>query len=268
MPECVGVRFDNGPKIHYVEAPTEIPELNTPCVVTTRRGLEMATLRTLRKTVDKPIGHWVRAAFTEDMETRKRLDDKARDIKWLIRARARESLKGVKVVRLEFTLDESVLIINYSADDQVSLRPLLREIGKHTTARIEFVQVGPRDQARMIGALGACGNGTCSSNWLQSYGSATIRMARDQQLPLNPQKISGPCGRLMCCLQFEHGMYKDLLAGMPKKGKRACHESTGQCGRISKLHPLKQTVNIHLEEGGSEEFPVSEIVLSKPPQQR
>lgn len=261
MPECVGIRFDNGPKIHYVEAPPDIPELDTPCVVTTRRGLEIATLRTHHKNIDKPVGHWVRAAFAEDLSTYQSLRDKANDLKWLVRARAREKVPDVKIVALEFTLDESVLVVNYSSEKNTSLRALLRDIGQHTKARIEFVQVGPRDQARMIGALGACGSGTCSSTWLQSYGSATIRMARDQQLPLNPQKISGPCGRLMCCLQYEHDMYKELLKDLPKKGKRACHTESGKCGRISKVHPLTQKVELYLEEGGSEEYPASEVAL-------
>jgi len=88
----------------------------------------------------------------------------------------------------------------------------------------------------------------------------SIRMARDQQLPLNPEKISGPCGRLMCCLQYEHEVYKELLKGMPKKGGRACHEASGTCGRIVKLNPLKGTVDLRTEEGAVEEYPASEVV--------
>ena len=159
---------------------------------------------------------------------------------------------------LEFTLDESLLVVSYSAEASAPLRALAQELAHHTGARIEFDNVGPRDQARMLGTLGACGTGSCSSTWLQSFNAVGIRMARDQQLPLNPEKISGPCGRLMCCLQFEHEMYTDLLKEMPKKGSRACH-SSGTCGRVVKLHPLKGTVELSTDEGKLEEYPAAEV---------
>ena len=84
-------------------------------------------------------------------------------------------------------------------------------------------------------------------------------MARDQQLPLNPEKISGPCGRLMCCLQYEHDMYRDLLADLPKKGSKACHTDTGACGRVIKLNALKGTVEVAYDEGGYEELPPEKL---------
>ena len=263
MPEYIGVRFENGPKLHYMEVPPEVPPqqpgVGSQCVVNTRRGLEVALVRTPPRGDAKPSGQIVRVAHPEDLEAHGALEAKADDLKWLLKARARERGEKMKVIRLEFTLDESLLVVTYSAEGSVSLRPLAQALMGYTGARIEFDNVGPRDQARILGTLGACGGGSCSSTWLQSFNAVSIRMARDQQLPLNPEKISGPCGRLMCCLQYEHDMYKELLKGLPKKGSKACHETSGACGRVVKLNPLKGSVEMKLDEGGFEEYPASEV---------
>ncbi len=263
MPETIGVRFDNGPKLHYMEPPREVPEVGARCVVNTRRGLEVALVRTSPRGDAKPSGKVVRVAHPKDLETYRALEAKADDLKWLLKARARERSEKMKVIRLEFTLDEALLVVTYSAEGSVSLRALAQELMGYTDARIEFDNVGPRDQARILGTLGACGGGSCSSTWLQGFNAVSIRMARDQQLPLNPEKISGPCGRLMCCLQYEHDMYKELLKGLPKKGSKACHEESGACGRVVKLNPLKQSVEMKLDEGGFEEYPAEEVVRIK-----
>lgn len=259
MPECIGVKFDNGPKIHYFEAPPTVPEVDSRCIVVTRRGLELGRVRTGVRDVDKPQGHFVRTAGSDDLQRYDELKNKAEDLKWLLRARARSVQNDLKIVAVEFTIDESLMVVSYSSDRQAPLRVLAQELIAHTQARIEFANIGPRDQARMIGTLGVCGDGSCSSTWMQSFNAVSIRMARDQQLPLNPEKISGPCGRLMCCLQFEHDMYRDLLKGMPRKGAKACHQETGTCGRVVKLNPLKGTVELRTDEGGMAEYPAAEI---------
>lgn len=254
-----GVKFDNGPKIHYVEVHGAAPEPGTQVVVTTRRGLEVGLVRTGPVTGHKAAGRMERVASAADLEAWAQLATRAEELKWLIKARARQRDLPLKVVSVEFTLDESLLVLSYTAEEQVPLRVLAQELAPHTRARIEFSNIGPRDQARILGTLGSCGSGNCSSTFLQGFTAVSIRMARDQQLPLNPEKISGPCGRLMCCLQFEHDMYRELLRGMPKKGARVCHTGTGICGRIAKLNPLKGTAEIRTEEGGISEHPVSEL---------
>ena len=259
MPDCVGVKFDNGPKIHYMEAPPAPPVVGTACVVATRRGLEVGRVRTTVRDVARPHGHYVRDAQDDDLERHQELRRKADDLKWLLRARARQVDPEMKIVALEFTVDETLLVVSYTSDRQAPLRVLAQELIQHTSARIEFANVGPRDQARMLGTLGVCGDGSCSSTWLQSFSAVSIRMARDQQLPLNPEKISGPCGRLMCCLQYEHDMYRELLKGMPKKGSRGCHDGTGTCGRVVKLNALRGTVELRTNEGVVEEFPAAEV---------
>lgn len=265
MADCIGVRFDNGPKVHFLEVPSQVPPLGARCVVSTRRGLELGLVRTAVREHAQPSGHFVRVAQPDDLERFETLKEKADELKWLLKARARERNLNVKIVHLEFTLDESLLLITYSTEQQLSLRALAQELTPLTGARLEFENVGPRDQARLIGTIGVCGSGSCSSTWLQGFSAVSIRMARDQQLPLNPEKISGPCGRLMCCLQYEHDMYRELLADLPKKGSKACHTETGACGRVTKLHPLKGTVDIAYDEGGYEELPPEKLEQLKSP---
>ncbi len=259
MPDCIGVKFDNGPKIHYVEVPSHVPQPGSDCVVSTRRGLEFAKVRTEVRDHLRPNGYFVREALEDDFLNYQGLKRKAEDLKWLLKARAKEHSRSAKIVHLEFNLDESLLIVNYSSESQLPLRLLAQELIPYTDARIEFVNVGPRDQARILGTLGACGDGSCSSRWLQSFSAVGVRMARDQQLPLNPEKISGPCGRLMCCLQFEHDMYEELLRELPRKGNRSCHKESGTCGRVLKVNPLKQTVELLTEDGLLTEYPAAEL---------
>ncbi len=259
MPNAIGVTFDNGPKLHYVEAPPQVPGIGTRGVVATRRGLEVALVRTAPCDQGRTSGHYVRDAEPDDLSTYERLRVKGEELTWLLRARTRQAAAEIKLVASEFTLDESVLVVSYTAEGQAPLRVMAQELMRYTEARLEFVNVGPRDQARMLGTLGACGTGSCSSTWLQSFSAVSIRMARDQQLPLNPEKITGPCGRLMCCLQYEHDMYRELLKGMPKKGVKACHDESGVCGRVVKLNPLARTVDLRTEEGAYHEFPADEV---------
>ena len=242
-----------------MEVPAQAPETGSHCVVSTRRGLEIGLVRTKPVTDQRPSGQFVRQAEQEDLQRWQELRDKAEELKWLVKARARQKGMPLKVVSVEFTLDETLLVLSYTAEEQVALRQLAQELAAFTKARVEFSNVGPRDQARILGTLGSCGSGSCSSTWLQGFTAVGIRMARDQQLPLNPEKISGPCGRLMCCLQFEHDMYKELLKGMPKKGARVCHTGSGACGRIAKVNPLKGTAEVRNDEGGYSEHPVSEL---------
>jgi cell fate regulator YaaT (PSP1 superfamily) len=264
MPRSIAVKFDNGPKLHYMELNTETPPpVGSKVILNTRRGTELGMVRTEAKEHTKPIGQFVREATPEDLETYDTLKVRAEELKWLLKAKSRGLAKDLKIIAMEFNLEGNLLVVSYSSEAQVPLRQMAGDLIPHTDARIEFVNVGPRDQARMLGTLGVCGDGSCSSRFLQSFSAVGIRMARDQQLPLNPEKISGPCGRLMCCLQYEHEMYEELLRDLPRRGMMACHKEHGTCGRVIKLSPLKQTVDLLMEDGGVLEFPASELEVQR-----
>lgn len=235
--------------------------VGTRVVVQGKRGPEVATVRGEAGSPD-PQGRYgtvLRAAGPEDLTRWDELHRQGEDVKWLLRARARERGLPVKIVAVEFTLDESLVTVSYSAEDRIELGSLIGELRSQTRARVNFAAVGPREQAQMIGTLGACGRENCSSNHLQEFAPVSIRMARDQQLPLNPEKLSGPCGRLLCCLQFEHTQYLDLLKDLPRKNARVCHEGSGACGKVVKLHPLAGTVDVHTEQGMMVGIPAAEL---------
>jgi cell fate regulator YaaT (PSP1 superfamily) len=254
------IRFDNGPKLYPFKTDTEYV-VDTRVVVNSRRGLELATVRDgIKGTVETAAGEILRVATTQDVERGAKLEVEANDIKWFLRARARALNLKAKIVTAEFTLDGSHLTVSYSSEEKVELRSLMQELNTRTAAHIQFSAVGARDQARILGVLGVCGKENCSSHHLQEFTPVTIRMSRDQQLPLNPEKISGPCGRLLCCLQYEHEMYQELLKDLPRKGAKVCStEDETQCGKVMKLNPLKQTVEVKSDEGQWFEIPRAQI---------
>lgn len=254
------VRFERSPKLHDMLSETNWP-VGTRVVVQGKRGPEVASVRGEASQPD-PKGRYgavLHAASAEELARWADLHRQGEDLKWLLRARARERRLPVKLVAVEFTLDESLVTISYSAEERIELGPLIAELREHTRARVNFAAIGPREQAQILGTLGACGRENCSSTHLQDFAPVSIRMARDQQLPLNPEKLSGPCGRLLCCLQFEHAQYLELLKDLPRKNARVCHEGTGACGKVTKLHPLSGTVDIQTEQGTLYDLPASEL---------
>jgi cell fate regulator YaaT (PSP1 superfamily) len=243
------IRFERSPKLHYML--TEQPHaVGSVVVVQGKRGPEVATIRAEAQPEGSGrYGMILRAAGPEDLADWERLEQEGEDLKWLLRARARDRKLPVKIVAMEFTLDGALLTVSYSAEERLELGALIQDVREQTRARVNFVAIGPREQAQIIGALGACGRENCSSHHLQDFAPVSIRMARDQQLPLNPEKLSGPCGRLLCCLQFEHTQYTELLREMPRKNARVCHTESGACGKVVKLHPLTGTVDVLGEAG-------------------
>lgn len=261
------VRYPRSPALHAVISEQSYPS-GTPVVVQGQRGPELAYTRGEAgagspQASQPPAGQLLRAASPEDLAQAERLSGLAEDIKWSLRAQARAQGLAVKIVSLEFTLDEALLTLSYSAEDRLDLRGLIAEVRPYTQARVNFAAVGAREQAVTLGAIGACGRENCSSRFLQELPPITIRMARDQQLPLNPDKLSGPCGRLMCCLQYEHPMYLELLRDLPRRGAHACHTGSGACGKVTKLHPLTAQVDLATENGVLEHVPVSELEVQR-----
>ncbi len=251
MPRCVRVRLFHGrePKLYPMRLKGEPPPVSSQVVVRTPRGLELGEVRSDPREEAKSSGELVRVADERDLERVRQFREKEVSLKWWLKARLREKLPQVKILGCNYTLDGGHVVVYYAAEQRVNLGGVVREIARHAGARVEFVAKGPRDQTAYLGTLGMCGLESCCSTWMQQFAPATIRMARDQQLPLSPEKISGPCGRLLCCLAHEHAHYKELLADMPKRNAKVCTES-GVCGKVIKLNPLAGTVDLYTEGGG------------------
>lgn len=263
------VRFERSPKLHPMLSEVAWP-VGSRVVVQGKRGPEIATVRgeAAEPHPKERYGSVLGRATAQDLELWDELHRRAEDLKWLLRARIRERGLPVKLVAVEFTLDESLVTLSYSAEERIELSALIAELRQYTRARVNFAAIGPREQSQMLGALGACGRETCSSSFLQEFAPVSIRLARDQQLPLNPEKLSGPCGRLLCCLQYEHEQYLELLRDLPRKNASVCHTESGACGKVTKLHPLAGTVDIQTETGLLQDIPASELRRADKTQER
>jgi hypothetical protein len=165
----------------------------------------------------------------------------------------------MKLVSAEYNLDGTRLTFYFTAEERVDFRELVRELTSFFKTRIELRQIGPRDQAKIVGGLGRCGRPLCCGSFLTEFTPVSIKMAKEQDLPLDPMKISGVCGRLQCCLAYESTQYREAKALMPRKGQAV--ETPAGKGFITGVFPLKETVIVELETQASAEFPLAQIKL-------
>jgi cell fate regulator YaaT (PSP1 superfamily) len=163
----------------------------------------------------------------------------------------------IKLVKAEYVFDGSKVVFYFTAEGRVDFRELVRSLAHRLRTRIEMYQIGVRDEAKLLGGVGICGREFCCSSFLQAFAPVSIRMAKDQGLSLNPAKVSGGCGRLLCCLAYEHEAYADFREGLPKIGKRA--QTPGGVGRVSRYDIIKQRVFVMLEDGHEEGYRREEV---------
>jgi len=164
----------------------------------------------------------------------------------------------MKLVDVEQTFGGNKIIFYFTADGRIDFRELVKDLAAIFRTRIELRQIGVRDEAKMIGGLGCCGRELCCATWLADFASVSIRMAKEQNLSLNPTKISGICGRLMCCLKFENDVYEQAKEGLPELGEKVITPDGD--GRVNSINIIKQTVNVELRESKLvKEYSCSEI---------
>ena len=163
----------------------------------------------------------------------------------------------MKLVKTEVLLDHSKIIFYFTAEKRVDFRELVKDLASEFKTRIEMRQIGVRDEAKMICGIGICGRELCCSKFVNRFDLVSVKMAKEQNLALNPTKISGVCGRLMCCLSFEFPVYLELKKGLPKIGKRI-HTKAGK-GKVIRQNVLNQTITVELEEGGEMTIHASEL---------
>ena len=162
----------------------------------------------------------------------------------------------MRILTAEYTLDGK-LTFYFSAEERVDFRELVKELAGRFHTRIELRQIGPRDETKILGGIGACGLPLCCARWLTEFAPVTIRMAKEQGLALNPPKISGVCGRLLCCLAYEIGNYREVRRKLPAKGKKI---STAMGpAKVLETNPLKETVKVELEGGTVVEIPLAQL---------
>ncbi|HLB28053.1 MAG TPA: stage 0 sporulation family protein, partial [Dehalococcoidales bacterium] len=247
MSEIVGVRFKRAGKVYYFE-PAGIPlEVNDSVIVETAQGMEMgqvaiAPKQVLANEIKTPLKPVLRKATSEDIQRCQELEGKVAEALEECGKLIEKFNLPMKLLSAEYSLDGGRLTIYFGAEERVDFRDLVRELARHLRVRVEMRQMGPRDEARICGGCGHCGRPLCCSTFLTEFAPVAMKMAKEQNLPLNPMKISGVCGRLMCCLGYENEQYKAMKATLPRNGQWVT-TAQGE-GKVIGSNPLKQTVQI------------------------
>jgi cell fate regulator YaaT (PSP1 superfamily) len=264
MADIIGVRFKRAGRVYYFDPAGIDLKVNDYVVVKTARGLELGQVvispdQVVASKVEMPLKPVVRKAEPEDIQHAKELEDKETEALVECGKLINELNLPMNLLSAEYNLDSSRLTILFSAAERVDFRELVRRLTKRFKVRVELRQIGPRDEAKLIGGFGRCGRPLCCMSFLSEFAPVSIKMAREQDLPLNPMKISGVCGRLLCCLLYENEQYRKLKEAMPKQGQRVS-TVMGEATVVGS-NPLKATVMVELESQVSVELPLSEITI-------
>ncbi len=262
MAEIVGIRFKKAGRVYYFDPAGIDLKVNDYAIVKTSRGLEIghvviAPKQVFADGVPEPLVPVVRKAEPEDIKRSQELDARAEEALVECGKLISELKLPMKLLSADYSLDGSRLTFLFSAEERVDFRELVRRLSDRFKVRIELRQVGSRDEAKLIGGFGRCGRPLCCMSFLSEFTSVSIKMAKEQELPLNPMKISGACGRLMCCLSYESEQYRAMREKLPKVGQRV----STQMGEatVTGRNPLKGTVLVETETGVTVELPLSEV---------
>jgi len=247
----VGVRFKKAGKIYYFDPDNLELQKGSHVIVETVRGIEYGKVVIPQKTVDDedvvlPLKKVIRIADEKD---RIQLEENKRDAKVaydICLQKIAEHKLDMKLVDVEYTFDRNKVIFYFTADGRIDFRELVKDLAAIFKTRIELRQIGVRDEAKMLGGIGPCGRMLCCSTFLGDFDPVSIKMAKDQNLSLNPTKISGLCGRLMCCLKYENDEYEDAKERLPDLGE-IIYTSHGD-GKVVGLNLMERIVQIELTQ--------------------
>lgn len=266
MIKIVGVRFKKAGKIYYFDPLDFEIEKNTDVVVETARGLEYGKVVVGIKYLSEdelisPLKPIVRIATEEDSEIYGENKEKAKETFEICSKKIKEHELNMFLIDCEYTFDRNKLIFYFTAEGRIDFRELVKDLAAIFKTRIELRQIGVRDEAKSIGGLGPCGRSLCCSSWLGDFQPVSIKMAKDQSLSLNPTKISGICGRLFCCLKYEHDVYSEALEVIPNIDSIVQTED-GK-GKIIETNPLLEQVKVELEDKNIKIYDIKEIKVLK-----
>ena len=225
MVKVAGVRFKTAGKIYYFDPDTFDVKNGDNVIVETARGMEYGTVTNDIQEVNEseivaPLKKIIRIATPEDDKKHKENVKKKERALQLCQEKIDKHGLVMKLIDVEYTFDNSKIIFYFTADGRVDFRELVKDLASVFKMRIELRQIGVRDEAKMMGGIGGCGRSLCCNSWLADFEPVSIKMAKVQNLSLNPTKISGICGRLMCCLKYENDIYMEMRKGMPEVGER------------------------------------------------
>lgn len=270
MVTVVGVRFKKAGKIYYFD-PDDLDINKDDCVIVeTIRGIEFGHVIVGPKQITEeelvsPLKKVIRIASEEDYQIHKDNKEKAQKALEICEKKIQEHGLSMKLIDVEYTFDNNKVIFYFTADGRVDFRELVKDLASIFKTRIELRQIGVRDEVKMVGGLAPCGREACCHNFLGEFEPVSIKMAKDQSLSLNPVKISGLCGRLMCCLKYEHSMYEELLKTIPSVGTIVLTPK-GE-GVVVETYTLPQMVKVRVKlEDDTEDvynYRVDEIIVTE-----
>lgn len=267
MIKVIGVRFKKAGKIYYFDPSGLDIKKGDFVVVETARGIEFGECvigikEILESDIVSPLKSVIRVAEEDDIDKHKENKVKEKDALDICLKKVEEHGLNMKLIDVEYTFDNNKVIFYFTADGRVDFRELVKDLATIFKTRIELRQIGVRDEAKMLGGLGPCGRPLCCSTFLGDFTSVSIKMAKEQNLSLNPTKISGICGRLMCCLNYEQSTYEDIRKRLPKVGSIVNIGNTN--GEVISNNTVKESVRVKYRRGDEEiveEFKIDSIEL-------
>jgi len=245
MIEIVGVRFKKVGKIYYFAPGNLNLKKGNHVIVETARGIEYGTVEIENRFIEEdlviqPLKNVVRAATQDDALKNQQNKEREKEAFGICISKIKKHGLGMKLIDVELTFDLNKIIFYFTADGRVDFRELVKELASVFRTRIELRQIGVRDEAKMLNGIGVCGRTLCCATFLGDFTPVSIKMAKDQNLSLNPSKISGICGRLMCCLKYEEDTYEELNKNLPGEGDIIRTEDGD--GEVLSVNVLGQTV--------------------------
>ncbi|MCQ9207043.1 MAG: stage 0 sporulation family protein [Omnitrophica bacterium] len=252
MLKVIQVRLREAGKITYFSTGGLKFKAGEYVIVEQDRGLEYGEVVSeeealLETEVERPLCKVIRKTNPWDHRQIEKNKKRTKELLQICTRKINERRLPMKLVESEYSFDRSKIIFYFTSEGRVDFRNLVKDLANIFKARIELKQIGVRDEARIMGGYGPCGKELCCAKFLKDFEPVTIRMAKDQNLPLNPTKISGLCGRLMCCLSYENKTYKELLKKLPKMGQEI--KTDKGKGKVIALAPLKKSVTVEIAGG-------------------
>ena len=264
MTEIISVRFKDGGKQYYFDPQGQTVKAGEGVILETSRGLEYGECTygnhmVADEVVVQPLRPLIRIATQKDKETVAQNKEKEKQAMQICEKKIAEHELDMKLVDAEYSFEGNKVLFFFTSEGRVDFRALVKDLAAALHARIELRQIGVRDEAKMLGGLGICGKPFCCSQFLDEFQPVSIKMAKTQSLSLNPTKISGTCGRLMCCLKYEQNAYEDAVKRCPKQ--ESFVETPDGVGTVTQVNLLREQVKVHLEDSNDppKNYSVEEI---------
>ncbi len=248
MTKVIGVRFRKAGKVYYFSPGEENIKTGQHVIVETARGVEygyvvLGTHEVDDKKVIQPLKPVIRMATEADEETERKNKEKEKEAFKICLEKIKKHDLDMKLIDTEYTFDNNKVLFYFTADGRIDFRELVKDLASVFKTRIELRQIGVRDETKIVGGIGICGRPLCCASYLSEFIPVSIKMAKEQNLSLNPTKISGVCGRLMCCLKYEEETYEELNSKLPNVGDYVTTDD-GLKGEVHSVSILRQMVKV------------------------